>query len=211
MKKKKLQNSLEYFWMYHKLTVITVAIMLALGIYFLSVSLSQKETALSVMLLDCHTDVSQEQMEEDILDALGADRSQYRAEVQNSLMIADTSSGNYAMTSLSRFLADIGSEKLDVCAMREEDFQKYEKAETYLDLRECFTEEELACFGDALEVTGDGRVLGVYTDAFPVLYGKYECYEGRENRGIIGIVYNTKRREAAAAYLMYLAGGSIEA
>lgn len=203
--KKKLRNGLEYFWMYHKLTVMTAAIILSLGIYFLSVSLSQKETVLSVMLLDCHTEVSQKEMEEDILTALGVERNRYQAEVQNSLMISDTSSGNYAMTSLSRFLADIGSEKLDVCAMLEEDFRKYEKADTYLDLRECFTDEELACVKDALVVMEDGRAVGLYADALPGLGGRYGCYEGGDSRGIIGVVYNTQHRKAAAAYLRYLA------
>ena len=96
------------------------------------------------MLLDCYTEVSDEKMEKELLQSLQLDQKKYVIEVQNSLMIDNTESGNYAMTSLSRFMSDVGSEKLDVCGMLQNSYLKYDHSRTFLDLRECFTEEQLS-------------------------------------------------------------------
>lgn len=109
------------------------------------------------------------------------------------------------MTSLSRFLADIGSEKLDVCGMLEDDFRKYDQSGSFLDLRECFGEEQLLALEEFLVTAKDGRVTGLLADALPGMQ-KDGCYDSPDTRGMIGIVYNTKRLEMAKRYLLYLAG-----
>lgn len=204
-KKKKIKNELEYFWMYYKWQALAVLVILVIGIYFLCTVLSQKEKILSVMLIDCHASVSQEQMEKDYMKAEGLDEGRYQAEILGNLMFEDAGSENYAMTSLSRFLADIGSEKLDVCAMLEESFLKYDNSGTYMDLRECLTGEELEELGQQLLTMEDGRVIGVYTDDLPVMKD-YGCYQSGNSRGVVGIVYNTLRKDAAVSYLRYISG-----
>lgn len=199
------KNNLSYFWNFYKWQIMAGVVAAVLGVYLLGSALTKKECALSVMLLDCHSDVSQEQMEEELLQALRLDGTEYAVSVENSLMIADTGSGSYAMTSLSRLLADIGSEKLDVCGMLEDDFLKYDEAGTFMDLRECMEEQELRVFGDALFRTEDGRITGIYADKLPGMQ-RHSCYETPDSRGVVGIIYNTKHLETAGEYLMYLAG-----
>lgn len=202
------KNNVSCFWDFYKWQIMAALVVAVLGIYLLWHALTQKECVLSVMLLDCHSDVSEEQMEEELLQALQLDKTKYTVSVQSSLMLTDTGSGSYAMTSLSRLLADIGSEKLDVCGMLEKDFLEYEEAGTFMDLRICMGEGELGIFGDALLKTEDGRVVGIYADALPGMR-KSGCYDTAAGRGVIGIVYNTKHAEKAGEYLMYLVGAGL--
>lgn len=199
----KFKNNLRYCWMFYKWIILAAAVVLSAVIYLVAVKATEKETALSVILMDCHTDVTQEQMEADYLEASGLGEEGYGAEIQTSLMLSDAGSGSYAMSSLSKFLADVGSEKLDVCAMTETDFAKYVESDCFVSLENSLTQEELDRLEDACYVQ-DGKILGLYTDMLPVLEG-YECYENGE-RGVIGILYNAPHPENAAGYLRYLAG-----
>lgn len=194
-----------YFWSFYKWQILAGLVILILGIYFLYTALSQKECALSVMLIDCHTDQTQEQMEQELLKALQLDPEQYSVSLQNNLMFNGTDSGSYAMTSLSRFLADLGSEKLDVCGMLETDFWKYEQSGTFLDLRECFTKEELQALAEFLIIAEDGRVVGLWANHLPRMQ-ENNCYDDASVRGAIGIIYQTKHLSAAKKYLLYLSG-----
>lgn len=205
MDKKRIKNDLEYFWMYYKWQILAALVILGLAVYFVFAAVTKKENVLSVILLDCHTEVSSEKMEKDFADAVNLDEKLYSVSIQNNLMFEDTESGSYAMTSLSRVLADIGSEKLDVCAMLETDFKKYEKSGTFMDLGECLTEEELLSLKEALIYGENGSIIGIYADSLPEME-YYGCYEDEETRAGIGIVYNTPHKEKAVEYLVFLAG-----
>ena len=200
---KKLKNDLIYLWMYYKFQIIAVLIIMFLAVYFVFTSLTQKECVLSVMLIDCHTDVSSEQMEKEYMRTAGLDEKNCQVQIQNNLMFQGTSSGNYTMTSLSKFMTDIGSQKLDVCGMLEADFLKYDKSGTYMDLRNCLTEEELDMLKGNLCIAEDGRVIGIYTQGLSRLVA-YGCYEIQNGKAIIGIIYNTPHEEKAVNYLRYL-------
>ena len=205
MKEKNIKNNLYYLWNDYKWIIMAGLVVTALAVYLILTALLKKEDVLSVMLVDAHTPVSESAMEADCLNALGLEPGKHSASFQNSLMFSDTDSGNYAMSSLSRFLADIGSEKLDLCAMREDDFIKYDASGTWTNLQELFPEGGLPVSGENVLPAADGRVIGIYADALPVLAG-YECYPQEDCRGVIGIVYNAPHPENAARYLQYLAG-----
>lgn len=197
------KNEIAYFWEFYKWQIITAGVAAALGIYLLCTALMEKECALRVMLLDCHANVSQEQAGRELLAALQLDEKRYTVSVQNDLMISETDAGTYAMTSLSRFLSEVGSEKLDVCGMLLDDFLKYDASGTFLDLRECLDEEQLQRLADGLLVADDGRVIGIYADKLPGML-RDGCYDGADRRGVLGVIYNTKHRKMAGAYLMHL-------
>lgn len=205
MDAKGIKNNLEYFWMYYKWQILAGMVVLILAVYFGVSALVQKECALSVMLIDCHTEVSGEEMAQDFMQVSGLDSGSYEVQIQNNLMFADSDSGSYTMTSLSRFLADIGSEKLDVCAMLEEDFIKYDNSNTFMDLRECLSKEALDGLEGNLLETEDGRIIGIYADSLPEMEN-YGCFADDETRGCLGILYNTRHKETAVQYLLFLAG-----
>ena len=157
------------------------------------------------MLIDAHTDVSSEKMAEEYMEASGLDTKKYQIQIQNNLMFQGTDSGSYSMTSLSKFMADIGSELLDVCGMTKGDFVKYDGSQTWMDLRDCLTDEQMAVLEDKLLTTDDGRVIGIMADDLPVLKAD-NCYTSTDTEAAVGIIYNTPHKEEAAKYLLYLAG-----
>ena len=158
-----------------------------------------------MFLMDCHTDASQEQMEEDFLKAMDLNPRSCKAEVITNLMLNSAGSSDYAMVSLSRLLSDIGSEKLDVCGMLDMDFKTYNDTDAFMDLRECMTPDQIGGFEGKLFVDADGVPRGISADALPVLAG-YGCYTETEEKVWLGVIYNTRRKENAADYLLYLAG-----
>lgn len=203
--KKSIKNNLEYFWMYYKLPFIAGMIVVILAMYFLIITLTAKETALSVMLIDCHTEMSSEEMAEEYMEAADIDQKKYQVQIQNNLMFQGTDSGSYSMTSLSKFMADIGSELLDVCGMLKDDFVKYDGSETWMDLRECLTDKQLGELKDKLLTADDGRVIGILADDLPVIQSD-GCYTNKETDAAIGIIYNAPHKNEAVKYLLYLAG-----
>lgn len=201
----KCKNNLAYFWFFYKWQLLAALVLLALGASFLTEAFRQKECVLSVMLLDCHAEVSQEEMEQEILLALKLDKEEYAVQMQSHLMLDNAEAGGYAMTSISRFLADIGSGKIDVCGMLEGDYRTYDRSGAFLDLRECLNEDQLRILSDALATGDDGRVIGLYADRLPGML-EAGCYDLPDERGIVGIVYNAEHLEQAVRYLLYLSG-----
>ena len=205
LKKGGLKNEIYYFWMNNRLLILAFGIIAALGIGFAVFNLVKKETVINVILMDCHTDHSPEQMEKDFLKAENLDPGSCHAEIVTNLMLNSAGSSDYAMVSLSRLLSDIGSEKLDVCGLTEEDFHTYNETDAFLDLRDYFSQEQLRKFDGYLYTEEDGSVRGIYAEALPVLK-EYECYMDPSAKAVLGIIYNSRRKEQAVRYLLYLAG-----
>ena len=203
--KKSIKNNLEYFWMYYKLPFLAGVVVVVLMVYFLVASLTAKDTVLSVMLIDCHTEMSGEKIAEEYMEATGLNQKKYQVQIQNNLMFQGTDSGNYSMTSLSKFMADIGSELLDVCGMLKDDFIKYDGSDTWMDLRECLTDEQSKVLEDYFLMTDDGRAIGIMADELPILKAD-NCYTSTDTEAAVGIIYNTPHKEEAVKYLLYLAG-----
>ena len=106
---------------------------------------------------------------------------------------------------LSKFMADIGSELLDVCGMLKDDFIKYDGSQTWTDLRKYLTDKQMEELKDRLLTADDGRVIGILADDLPVLQAE-ECYTNKETEAAIGIIYNAPHKDEAVKYLLYLAG-----
>lgn len=102
-------------------------------------------------------------------------------------------------------MADIGSELLDVCGMTKDDFVKYDGSQTWMDLRDCLTDEQRTVLEDKLLTTDDGRAIGIMADDLPVLKAD-NCYTSTDTEAAVGIIYNTPHKEEAVKYLLYLAG-----
>ena len=204
-KRDDINNRLTYLLTDYKWFWLAGLVVAALVIHLLVAAFSQKETVLYAMLVDCHADASQNTLETDAIADLGFDPGTQRVQIESSLLFEDTQSGSYAMASLSRFLADIGSGKLDVCGMLEDDFVKYDNAGTWIDLRQVMG-SELPADEEKLLVR-DGRVIGIYADALPVLRD-YGCYDRAYGRGVLGIIHNAPHMENARAYLLFLTGVS---
>lgn len=203
MKQGNWRKKLEYFWMYYKIPFLAVLGVCVVIIYFGYAKITEKEYAFNAILLDIHTNAQEEMLEEEFADYAGIDTEEYDVLISTSLLFSDSSSGNYAMTSLARLYTQIGTEELDVCMMLENDFTEYAGADAFMDLREVFTEEELEQFPN-LYVDEEGRVLGVYNEGLDKIQeiGGYS-----DETSVAGILYNTKHVDTAKQFFEYLLEG----
>lgn len=203
MKQWTWRERLEYFWMYYKIPFLAAVFICAVALYFIHAKITEKDYAFNAILLDIHSDVNEEVLEEEFADYAGIDRTEEEVEISTSLLFSDAASGNYTMASLARLYTQIGTDELDVCMMKEEDFEKYIEADIFVDLRDVFTEEELDKFPE-LYIDEQGRVLGVYKEGLR----KIEDMNGySEQQGVAGILYNTKHEDTAKLFLEYLLEG----
>lgn len=196
------KKKLEYFWMYYKIPFLTVLAIVIVAAYFIHAKLAEKPYSLQALMYDIHTDVPEEELAQSFAEYAGIDTRKYDVYISTSLLLSDAASGNYALTSLSRFMAMIGTEDLDACMMTAEDFERYATV-AFLDLREMFSEEELAGFGKVY-TDADGAVRGVYGSCLKKI-GEIEGYEGKD--GVVGIIYNSTRKDMAAEFIRYLHEG----
>ena len=194
------KDRIGYFWMYYKIPVCLLVIVAIMAMSFVRENVSAKPVALSVMMMDIHTDVTGDEIREAFTEWAGVNREKEKVEVDTSLMLGDAGSRNYQMGSLAKLYAQIGTEALDVCAMKERDYSNYTKSDAFLDLSEVFDPEEMDQF-PALYKSVDGRILGVYCKDMPGMK-RLDGYAGDE--GVIGILYNTKHKEMAKRFLLYL-------
>lgn len=198
------KKKLEYFWMYNKISFLAALFVLAAAGYFLYTKAAEKEYALNAMLLDVHTDVTEDTLEEEFAAYAGIDTKKYDVLIATSLLLADGTS-NYAMACQSRFYGLVGAEELDVGMMLEENFASFAGADAFLDLGEVFTEEELAAFPELYRDSG-GRVLGVYGEELAKIR-EIGGYGDPDTRSVAGIIYNSRHVEAAKQFLLYLSEG----
>lgn len=194
------KDRLGYFWMYYSVPTILVVIALAAVISFVHANLTTPPAALNVMLLDVGTSADDDALAQAFADAAGIDTDTHGVTIVTSLMLDHTNS-NYQMSSIAKLYSEIGTGDVDVVAMSESDYANYSKADMFLDLRDVFTEEELAAFPECYANTS-GQIIGIYCEEMPGIRA-IDGYSDGE-RAVIGIVYNTEHVDAARMYLEYL-------
>lgn len=200
MKREKIKNEIYYIWTMYKIPSIgAIVLALVIGGFVLS-AIKGKDNTLEVMFIDSFSTYSDSQMESEYVNTDLTDSKKWDILTIGSLMFSGTESDVYVMNSLSRFMSDIGSNKLDVCGMLIDDYEKYDKSGLFLDLSVCFTSEELDKFEGQFLKTSDGRLIGIYADAFPRLK-KWNCYENKDNKGVVGIIYNSRHINEAKQYI----------
>lgn len=188
--------------MYYKIPFLAVLVGVVTAAGLIHAKVTEKECVCNAMLLDIHTDAQEELLSEEFAEYAGIDTKKYEVLISTSLLFSDASSGNYAMGSLARFYSLIGTEDLDVCMMLEEDFLKYAGADSFLDLREVFAEEELEAF-PGLYTDSTGRVLGIYGNALPKIK-EIKGYTAPDAKCLAGVIYNTRHKEQAGKFLEWL-------
>lgn len=142
------KEKLDYFWTYYKWPFLGIIAAMIIVTYFVHAAVTEKEVGFSAILFDCHGTANESRMEDAFAEYAGIDDGQYDVQINTALLLSDSNSGSYTMTSLSKFYTDIGTEELDVCVMLEDNFRTYAKSDCFFDLRTCLSEEQLEMYKD---------------------------------------------------------------
>lgn len=197
-----IQKKAEYLWTYYKFQALLLTLVILGVFYFAHAAVAEREPAFTAYLFDAYGDINQEIVETKFAESAGINTKESAVTIDASYLIADSSVGNYAMTSLAKFYTQIGTKELDVCLMTADNFLTYAKSGTFLNLQECLSEELLIRYeekfvyenGEPVGIRGDGLKWIEQTRSYP----DTEC--------IFGIVYNSEKVDNAVKFLKFLDG-----
>ncbi|WP_346909959.1 hypothetical protein [Faecalicatena orotica] len=199
-----MKKKLEYFWTYYKSPFLIILAVSVIAGHFIYAAATEKESAFTAYMFDAHAGSGQDTAAAEFAEFAGIDTSRASVTIDASFLLADSSAGNYTMTSLAKFYTEIGTEELDACMMTEETFKTYAGTDAFLDLRSCLSEKQIERYRESFVYEKDVPV-GIRGNEFDWIRqtGGYE-----ENPCIFGIVYNSGHVENAVKFLEYLDGGN---
>lgn len=152
------KEKLAYFWDYYKIHTIAVIGGIALVVSFVHQIAANKPYAFYAMLLNAavgeeNTDTSVI-WENEFLEFAGIDAEAYRVCIDTTLSLSSANSGSqYEMANRQKIAAMMHAGDIHAIAADTETFESYAHAETFCNLSDVFTEEELAPYADLLYYT----------------------------------------------------------
>lgn len=232
----------QYFLDYYKWWVIGIATGLAFVISIIYSNLTAKDNALFGYFLNTYAiEENTPSLITGFAETAGIDLAEYEIMLDNSLRFETTSGyDENTYTASQKIMVTIAAGDVDFLAADEQAFNSYGTTDTFHDLRDIYTEEELEKYKDyiyyvdmevireneAVVEAGnfEGYVPPVYdhlvpeemTDPVPIGFCIQDCpklagtYYFRTGNVPLGIVANTKRLDVAKQFVEYLFEGLVE-
>ncbi len=241
LKNADLKTKWQYFLDYYKWWVVGIAAVLAFVISMIHSALTAKDNALSGYFLNTYADEEQTgTFVTEFAETAGIDLNEYQIMVDSSLQYTPGSMDESTYTSSQKIMVTIAAADVDFLAADEAAFDYYGTTETFHDLRDIYTEEELEKFRDYIyyvdmdvirekeEVVEAGNfesyVAPIYDHLAPEEMGDpvpigfciqdspklADTYYFRTGSVPMGIVVNTQRLEATKQFVDYLFEGLVE-
>ncbi len=168
MKGRPLKDKLEYFWEYYKFHAIGIIVGLLIVIYIVKTIVTAKDYALFVVEInsgDATGEVS-ETWKNELTDFLDVDTKDYEVYIDSSMQFSfGNVSSQTDYTSAQKLTALLTARTMDIMMSDITVFEQYAQNRCFIDLREIYTEDELAAM--------EGRIY--YTDA--ATYSDYDSSE----------------------------------
>lgn len=153
------KEKLAYFWDYYKIHTLAVIGGIALVVSFVHQIAANKPYAFYAMLLNAATGEENADTsalwESEFLEFAGIDAEAYRVCIDTTLSISAESNSQYEMANRQKIVAMMYTGDIHAIVADTETFESYARADTFYNLSDIFTEEELAPYTD----------LFYYTDA----------------------------------------------
>lgn len=151
------KEKLAYFWDYYKIHTIAVIAVIAFVISFVHQIAANKPYAFYATLLnasanDENIDTSAI-WENEFLEFAGIDAESYQVCIDTTLTISAESNSQYEMANRQKIVAMMYSGDIHAIVADTETFESYAHADTFYNLSDIFTEEELASYADLLYYT----------------------------------------------------------
>lgn len=204
-----LGGKLGYIWAYYKLWMVAaVAVICVLSVLWTIYDNSKNNTLLSIAIANAGIGDS-DPIAEEFKEFLGDDNSRNLVEVATNMSFpaetVENEDGDIVFSSTSQmdfasqavFLANISAENMDVLICPESAYLTYRDQGAFADLRELFTEEELA----GITVTEDGTAIQAEAEEIPSVTGHLEL---NYQPIYIMIIENSSRKDMAEEYIRYI-------
>lgn len=141
MKNKPLKERLDHFWYYHKWYLIGGIVAIVFVIILINSILTDKETTFCAVITDVDVHGDEQQLIDNFTEYSRIDTDTYDVAFDSAIYFIN---GNYQ--SPTKITAMLSNESIDVLSFATEYFEKYAYNGTFLDLRTCMTEEQLAAY-----------------------------------------------------------------
>ncbi len=199
LKEKSFGQKIQYFFMYYKIPVIIIAVIVIAVISIFYSKAHNKDYAFQALLLNSQDSFYGESLDEEFGELIDIDSSKYEVVIDSSLSIDGTS--QLSVGSTEKVMAEISTGLVDICVMPEELFDTYLDENAFGDLSDYLDDEHMAEYADLIYYDGDTPVGIRMNDAAKIK--DVSLYE-EDDAPILGIVYNTQHPEECLTFLDYL-------
>lgn len=133
-----------YFWDYYKWHVIVTISVILLVSVMISQILSRKDTALYLAMVNAADITSEELPDNNFAEYISLDTDKSDIVYDTSMLIDFSSSNEYIVSSLEKFVTYVAAAQLDIVVSGEEVIQKYAHNEVFLDISQFLSAEQTA-------------------------------------------------------------------
>lgn len=227
------KQKLDYFWTYYKWYVIVGVALIIFVTSFIHELVTKKDDAFYGAFVNSWAQDGAEAYMQGFADKLGIDTEQFNVAVDSSLYISNSSMDQTTVASVQKLMVYIAANQIDVMVSDTVTFEQYANNETFLDLREALSPEQIEKYEpyfyyvdqklvdekNAAQDAMDDSYVPVYPDPskpeemeqpVPVAIFVESCEELRESYVFmaepiaIGIIANTDRLAESVAFIDYL-------
>ena len=208
MKDQPFSKKLDYFWEYYKVHCIVVVLSACMFGSLLHDIITQKETILSVALINAFPNVEDEMLMQDFESWLNLNSQKQQVLIDSSYYINDNSTSPYADTYEQKFSTNAMAGQLDVVLADTNKFDFYGKQGFFQDLTFLLSSEELLQYEPYfyyVDLPSDDSSkevpVGIKINHTSRIC-QTSCYPNTD--AYFGIVNGTEHIDMALSYLKYL-------
>lgn len=227
-----LKEKVTYFFDYYKWHTAVVVVGIAFAASLISNILFSKDTAFYAAMINAMPLNFAETHSQDFAEYAGIDMADYDLVFDTSLFLSKDGLDQDSMATSQKLMVYVASQEIDVFLGGEDVIKSYAYNETFFDLREFLSEEQIAEYSPyfyyidkavieernadrdtlsaALIKYPDPRQPETMSDPIPVgifldnALALQESYYFTDENTVIGVVTNTKRPATASKYIDYI-------
>lgn len=151
------KEKLAYFWDYYKIHTLVVICAIAFVVSFIHQIQENKPYAFYAVLMNAFSGLDSNDTnvmwENEFLEYAGIDSETYRVCIDTSITQSSDGGSQYEMANRQKMAAMLHAGDIHMIIADTETFEDYAHVETFYDLSQIFTDEELAPYADLLYYT----------------------------------------------------------
>ncbi|MBE5884058.1 MAG: hypothetical protein E7291_06540 [Lachnospiraceae bacterium] len=160
-----LKEKLNYFWYYYKWHVLGTLFALFLIIFFVQQIVSRKDIVFNAVMLNASILTEEGMYAQEFAEYADIDTDKTAALFDTSYQISERGSDEASYSSAQKLMVYVTTAEVDVMITDPGSFQKYAYNESFCDLREFLTKEQLAKY-EPYFYYADGKVVEEIIDAY---------------------------------------------